>query len=177
MEGNKISGIGVMNKCTVSLDRLANGQPPACVAACPTGALVFGNRDELVVSGKQRVRDLQKKYPAAYLYGEKELGGLHVLYVLDDRPEKYDLPVQPQAPLAASVWQSAIQPLGLAMLGLTAAGLGLNYIVSRATINAREETGRAWVCPTCGYIYHGDEPPSKCPVSGDSRSSFRKVEE
>ena len=32
---------GVMTKCTLCQDRLAKGSAPACVAACPTGALGF----------------------------------------------------------------------------------------------------------------------------------------
>ncbi len=35
---------GVMTKCTFCAHRLAHGQQPACVAACPTGALTLGER-------------------------------------------------------------------------------------------------------------------------------------
>ncbi|MCX6543333.1 MAG: 4Fe-4S dicluster domain-containing protein [Acidobacteria bacterium] len=34
---------GVVEKCTLCEERLAKGQPLACVAACPAKALVFGN--------------------------------------------------------------------------------------------------------------------------------------
>lgn len=38
-------GRGVL-KCDLCAERLAEGKEPACVAACPTGALVFGDEEE-----------------------------------------------------------------------------------------------------------------------------------
>ena len=38
---------GKMTKCTFCSDNLAQGEPPACVAACPSRALDFGELDEL----------------------------------------------------------------------------------------------------------------------------------
>jgi hypothetical protein len=131
----------------------------------------------MVITGKQRVRAVQAAYPNAYLYGEKELGGLHVLYILTYPPEVHGLPARPSVPLSAQVWKNALQPIGWGLVGLTAAGLALNYIVARASINAERERGERWMCPTCGYVRQGDEPPEKCPVSGDPGKKFKKLEE
>jgi anaerobic dimethyl sulfoxide reductase subunit B (iron-sulfur subunit) len=38
---------GRMTKCNFCVDYLEQGKPPACVAACPTRSLTFGERDEL----------------------------------------------------------------------------------------------------------------------------------
>jgi len=41
--GNRLRKKGVMEKCTFCIQRSRNGDNPACVDACPTGARVFGN--------------------------------------------------------------------------------------------------------------------------------------
>ena len=34
-----------------------------------------------------------------------------------------------------------------------------------------------WVCPVCGYVHEGEEPPEKCPQCKVPGSKFKKVEE
>ena len=143
-EHNLITGIAKIDKCTFcttpGLDRLTEGWEPACVKTCPPKALQYGDRGELVAEGKRRVETLiAKGWTNANLYGEKELGGLHVMYVLDDHPAVYGLPVAPRISAATIAWQDVIQPLGWAMGGLTILGLGLNYLVARATIIKEKE--------------------------------------
>lgn len=31
---------------------------------------------------------------------------------------------------------------------------------------------KKWVCPVCGYVYEGEEPPKKCPQCGADGSKF-----
>jgi len=141
---NLITGIAKMDKCTFcttpSLDRIAQGWEPACVKTCPPLALLYGDRDGLVAEGRKRVTALQAKgYKNAYLYGEKELQGLHLIYVLDDTPTAYGLPVNPRVPPISIAWKQAIQPLGWALGGMTILGLGLNYLVARANVIREKE--------------------------------------
>jgi formate dehydrogenase iron-sulfur subunit len=133
MESNLLTGAAVMHKCNVSMERINNGQLPACAAACPTGAIKFGNRSELVQEGKERVTVLSQANSNATLYGEKELGGLHVMYVLDDSPEIYGLPTDPEVPPPATVcklFQWIGSGLGIAVI----AGFGLNYLSAKRRI-------------------------------------------
>jgi len=133
---NLVTGIAKMDKClmctTPGLDRVGNGMAPACVKTCPPTALKFGDRDPLVTEGRTRVTALAAKgYSNAYLYGENELGGLHVLYVLDDSPKAYGLPANPKVPAITGAWQGVIQPAGWMLGGLTLVGLGLNFMIAR----------------------------------------------
>ena len=142
---NIITGIAKMEKCVMctapGLDRIGNGMEPACVKTCPPLALQFGDRDALVGEGRARVSSLAARgYPNAYLYGENELGGLHVLYVLDDSPELYGLPVNPKISGVTLATQGIIQPMGMVLGGLTIVGLGLNFIVAREA-RIRQESG------------------------------------
>ncbi|MFC2016970.1 4Fe-4S dicluster domain-containing protein [Chloroflexota bacterium] len=144
---NLIIGTAKMDKCTFcttpGLDRIAQGWEPACVKTCPTGALGYGDRAEMVALGKERVQKLQAKgWNNAYLYGEKELDGLHVMYVLDDSPVVYGLPVAPKVSAVTTAWQDVIQPLGWALGGVTILGLGLNYLIARQSKLTKEQSGK-----------------------------------
>ena len=68
-------------KCIFCYDtRLKDGRPPACVEACPTEALRFGERKELLRTGRQRIRQNPDTYEN-YIYGEHEAGGTAWLYL------------------------------------------------------------------------------------------------
>ena len=36
---------------------------------------------------------------------------------------------------------------------------------------------KKWVCPVCGYVHEGDEPPEKCPQCGAPKAKFYLKEE
>ena len=147
---NIITGIALMDKCTLcttpGLDRIAEGWEPSCVKTCPTDALIYGDRDNLMAEGRKRVQALKDKgYKNAYLYGDKEVGGLHVMYVLDDSPEVYGLPVAPKVPAAVTAWKDILQPIGWAVGGPAGALVGgvLGLIIG-ASSEEEEQRKRDW---------------------------------
>ena len=67
-------------KCTMCAPRIANGLLPGCVEACPTGALVFGKRKDLVKIAWDRITAHPERYQN-HVYGEHEMGGTNWLYL------------------------------------------------------------------------------------------------
>jgi formate dehydrogenase iron-sulfur subunit len=130
LETNSVTGVAIMNKCTFCHDRVSNGESPACAAACPTGAITFGKRSELISSAEARLDELKGSNSTAQLYGVEELGGLNVMYILDNSPETYGLPADPEVPASVTV-RKVFSWIGPVAAIAVVAGFGLNYIVAR----------------------------------------------
>lgn len=117
-----------INKCTGCIDRVREGRSPACVNTCQPGALMFGDRDEMIRIAHERADLLKAKgFENARVYGEDELGGLHVIHVLKYPIEQYTLPDEPKEnPLIGAMgWMKPILGVGsVALLG----GLGLSFL-------------------------------------------------
>jgi formate dehydrogenase iron-sulfur subunit len=137
---NLLTGEAKAAKCTFCQDRIWGGLGgPSCAEACPVGALVWGEWEELLDKAKERVAVLHDQgLGGARLYGETETGGLHRLSIIFDEPRQYNLPENPPGALA-SIWQNIIQPLGEIAVGATALGLVVNFLVARRLIKVEEE--------------------------------------
>jgi len=111
------SQTGTARKCRMCIDRVSNGMRPACVTACPTGALEFGDREAMLDEARGRAAILQQQGRTANIYGEKELGGLGALYLLTDKASVFGLPEDPKLPHGkiAVKWLFGVIP-GLAIL-------------------------------------------------------------
>ncbi len=126
------TGEAKATKCTFCQDRMHNAVIPACAKTCPTGAITFGEWEELAARGRQRVDQLKEAgRTEARLYGETELGGLGQMYVLPQKASFFGLPENPQVPALASAWQNVVQPFGYAAVGLTILGMAVNWVAQR----------------------------------------------
>lgn len=76
----------VMRKCTMCFDRITSNMPPACVLSCPTGAMVFGERDAILAEVAKRVAELKKKWPNAKALNADDV---RVIFIVTDDPKKY----------------------------------------------------------------------------------------
>jgi formate dehydrogenase beta subunit len=131
LETNVLTGVGKATKCNFCQDRLANNLVPACAKTCPSGAIRFGKREELVQLGKTRVATLKTNgVQQASLYGDGFLGGTGRMFVLGAPAKAYNLPENPTIDTSIGLWQKLVQPLGkIAVVG-TVLGLGVNWFVN-----------------------------------------------
>lgn len=110
---------GVVGKCTLCSDRTESlGREPACVTACPTDSLVWGPRDEMLALAEEKKGRIQSRGNRAQIYGKDELGGLNVFYLLQDEPEVYGLPSNPQLPQKNVAKGYGLTAAGSLLLGL-----------------------------------------------------------
>lgn len=73
--------LGLIHKCQFCFQqRVAKGETPACIAACPNGALRFGKRHELLAQAHAQIASRPQIYEH-HVYGEQEAGGTSVLYL------------------------------------------------------------------------------------------------
>jgi formate dehydrogenase iron-sulfur subunit len=123
---------GKAYKCTLCSDRVAVGLEPACIKTCPTGALVFGTKEDMKAHAEERIEDLKSRgYQNAGLYDPQGVGGTHVMYVLQhvDKPELYHgLPKDPHISLLVSLWKGITKPLASFGLGLVVLAGFFHYV-------------------------------------------------
>jgi len=93
--------IGPMYKCTFCEDRLAEGIEPACVKACSTEALEFGERDNLITEASARMTTRPHKY-TDHIYGEDEVGGTSWMYLSPVPFDRLGFPKLGDEPIAAN---------------------------------------------------------------------------
>lgn len=71
-----------IRKCMMCYERQQAGELPACVANCPTGAIKFGKRGELLAEAHSRIAAHPDHY-VDHVFGETEAGGTAMLYISD----------------------------------------------------------------------------------------------
>jgi formate dehydrogenase iron-sulfur subunit len=87
-----------IDKCTFCTQRIDIGLEPACVATCPTDALVYGERDELIRTAHERISAHPERY-INHVYGEFENGGTSYLILSHVPFNELGLPNLPETPV------------------------------------------------------------------------------
>lgn len=138
--------VPIVQKCIMCPDRLAAGKAPACASVCPTGATIFGDRDEMIREARSRIWVSPKNY-VPRIYGVEEVGGTSVL-MLSSVPFaslglRTDLPLQP---LPMLTWQVLSKIPDFVVVG-GALLYGIWWITNRRTkvqeLQAQEAANRS----------------------------------
>jgi len=77
---------GEIVKCDMCNDRVKAGMLPSCVKVCPTGAMNFGDRDDMLALAEKGLENAQKKFPNAELIDVDEV---RVIYLVQTDPDSY----------------------------------------------------------------------------------------
>jgi formate dehydrogenase iron-sulfur subunit len=95
----------LVRKCTMCAERQKQGKITACAEACPTGATIFGDREELLNEARKRIKENPEMY-VNHIYGEKEAGGTSVLILSNVEFEKLGFPTNlTDEPLSDLTWK------------------------------------------------------------------------
>jgi len=138
------SAVPLVRKCDFCADRLALGLAPSCTTTCPTGTLLFGERQNLLKEAHRRLGAHPERY-YPQVYGENIVGGTSWFYLtpvsftelgLDHRGFRTDLGNVPYG-IYGREWMSKVPFVGLAVGGLA---LGLYYLNQRrAEVKSEDE--------------------------------------
>jgi len=128
-----------IRKCDFCADRLAEGLEPACVAACTTGALKFGERKDLIAEARERIAAEPNKY-VDHIYGEKEAGGTSWLYISTIPMEKMDFPALGSKPVIVNA-QRAMGAVPPVLAGAVAAMSAIYWLAKRREKMSQEGAG------------------------------------
>ncbi len=161
-------------KCNMCVDRVEAGLEPACVKTCPTNAIAWGTKEDMVALGERKVERLRERgVEHATLYDPPGVGGTHMMYVVPhgDRLDEYDLPADATASPGALSALYGLRRLGAAALGLGVLAAGLHYLgfgpeepEADAAAAPGRDTGEADAAAT-----PGPDPREAGPEAGEAK--------
>jgi formate dehydrogenase iron-sulfur subunit len=127
---------------------LTHRATPACVAACPTGALKHGEREVLLAEAHRRIARHPERY-VSQVYGESEAGGTAWLYLAAVPFAELGLRTEFGNGPEPQLHEPAAGVGGTGLLGVAALAGGLAWYTQRrdrvAATDARK--GTAWPPP------------------------------
>ena len=118
-------------KCNMCIDRVEAGLEPACVKTCPTNAISWGTKEDMLALAEKKVDGLQARgFEQATLYDPQGVGGTHMMYVVPhgDQLDDYQLPADATASPSALATLYGLKKLGASALGIGLLAAGFHYL-------------------------------------------------
>jgi len=133
----------VTRKCHMCYNRipLLDYMKPACVAACPVGALSFGYRHEMILEAERRALE---RGGATYIMGLTEAGGTDMITILPTKPQDLSMVVAPKKVVNQNLDKIRISASGILGASVIA---GAMYLYAKKTrdrdgAGGESETGK-----------------------------------
>jgi len=119
-----------ISKCTLCFDRTEAGMETACAKTCPTDAIMYGERDDLIREAERRIA-ARPDYYINHIYGRFEVGGTNVLHLsnvpFEELGMRMDLPKTPYITRTKPVMAA----VPYVMTGLAATLGSLSWVINR----------------------------------------------
>lgn len=121
-----------VRKCILCHEKILRGElkEPACTAACPAKATVFGDRTELLAEAHRRIKENPGRY-LPHVWGEEEVGGTSVLYISDVDLSAAGWPHYLRESSYPALTRTAMHAVPPTFVTVGAAMLGLSWVIGR----------------------------------------------
>jgi formate dehydrogenase iron-sulfur subunit len=124
----------VTRKCHLCYNRtMLNYQKPACVAACPVGALAFDYKHQIILEAHRRAERLKTPH---YIMGLSEAGGTDLITILPAEPKELGLIAAPKKVINHNLDKIRVTASGILAASVIA---GVMYSYAQMTQDRDEE--------------------------------------
>ncbi|MDR3764314.1 MAG: hydrogenase 2 operon protein HybA [Acidobacteriota bacterium] len=132
--------------CRTPMQKDPSKKEPGCTKVCPTNAVIYGTRKDLLAEAKRRVAAAPGKYYQDKVYGEHDAGGTQVLYLSRVGYDKIGLPDVGEASIPSTLKYSHMaykwMVLPLLLYGTMVALASKNFAHhSHHLVEEQKETG------------------------------------
>jgi formate dehydrogenase iron-sulfur subunit len=147
-----------VRKCFLCYEKISEGDllQPACTAACPTGATIFGERDALLEEARRRIRENPGRY-IDHIWGEHEVGGTSVLYISDVELDQAGWPSDLGNDSRPVLARRVLHTVPYTFFGVAAAMYGVHWTFERRKKVAAIEGGNTSPPRKAADFEAGDE--------------------
>ena len=125
------AGTRKVSKCNMCVDRVEAGLEPACVKTCPTNAIAWGSKHDMLALAEKKVETMKARgYRHAAVYNPAGVGGTHMMYVVPhgDRLADYSLPSDPTASPAPLTGLNFLKRIGAWLFSFGMVGTLLHFL-------------------------------------------------
>ncbi len=132
--------LALIVKCDLCVSRLAESQKPACAATCPTLAIQFGGKEDMLKLAYERIQNYPGRY-IEHVYGEFENGGTATFYISPVPFEQLGFPSSERTESPAHFNRLVTHGTPAVAAGVAIGMSGVYYAIKRQSQDNAASTG------------------------------------